>query len=102
MRIAGPVTGRPERRSVSRRPPVRLWRCPVKVSMFHLMPHRELPPDFSKRYKSVWVTPPWHELVPDPARVGQYYNWTLDELIYGAEMGFDGICVNEHHQNAYG
>jgi alkanesulfonate monooxygenase SsuD/methylene tetrahydromethanopterin reductase-like flavin-dependent oxidoreductase (luciferase family) len=74
----------------------------VKVSMFHLMPHRELPDDFSRRYPSVWVTPPWHELVDDPARVGQYYNWTLDELIYGAEMGFDGICVNEHHQNAYG
>ena len=74
----------------------------MKVSMFHLMPHRELPDDFSVRYPSVWVTPPWHELVPDPARIGQFYNWTLDELIYGAEMGFDGICVNEHHQNAYG
>jgi alkanesulfonate monooxygenase SsuD/methylene tetrahydromethanopterin reductase-like flavin-dependent oxidoreductase (luciferase family) len=65
------------------------------------MPHRELPDDFTERYKSVWVTPPWHELA-DPERVGQFYNWTLDELIYGAEMGFDGVCVNEHHQNAYG
>jgi len=73
----------------------------VKISMFHLMPHRELPPDFTSRYPSVWVTPPWHELA-DPERVGVFYNWTLDELIHGAEMGFDGICVNEHHQNAYG
>ena len=69
--------------------------------MFHLMPHRELPDDFEKRYSSVWVTPPWAELA-DPARVGQYYNWSLDELEFAAKMGFDGVCVNEHHQNAYG
>ena len=73
----------------------------MKISMFHLMPHRELPDDFEQRYKSVWVDPPWHELA-DPVRVGQYYNWTLDELIYAAQAGLDGICVNEHHQNAYG
>jgi alkanesulfonate monooxygenase SsuD/methylene tetrahydromethanopterin reductase-like flavin-dependent oxidoreductase (luciferase family) len=73
----------------------------MKVSMFHLMPHRDLPADFQDRYESVWVTPPWPELA-DPVRVGQYYNWTFDELIHGAERGFDGICVNEHHQNAYG
>jgi hypothetical protein len=35
-------------------------------------------------------------------RVGQYYNWTLDELLYAARAGFDGVCTNEHHQNAYG
>ena len=37
-----------------------------------------------------------------PARPRQYYNWTLDELQYAAESGFDGVCTNEHHQNAYG
>jgi alkanesulfonate monooxygenase SsuD/methylene tetrahydromethanopterin reductase-like flavin-dependent oxidoreductase (luciferase family) len=73
----------------------------MKVSMFHLMPHRELPEDFEHRYRSVWVDPPWWELA-DPGRVGQYYNWTLDELIHAARVGLDGICVNEHHQNAYG
>ena len=73
----------------------------MKISMFQLMPHRELPDDFEKRYESVWVTPPWWELA-DPERVSQYYNWSLDELIYAAKMGFDGICTNEHHQNAYG
>ena len=73
----------------------------MKVSMFHLMPHRELPDDFEDKYHSVWVDPPWSELA-DPERVGQYYNWTLDELIYADKMGMDGICVNEHHQNAYG
>ena len=73
----------------------------MKISAFHLMPHRELPADFEKRYESVWVTPPWWELA-DARRVGQYYNWTLDELIYAARAGFDGVCTNEHHQNAYG
>ena len=73
----------------------------MKISTFHFMPHRELPDDFEKRYQSVWVTPPWHELA-DARRVGQYYNWTLDELIYAAKAGSDGICTNEHHQNAYG
>jgi alkanesulfonate monooxygenase SsuD/methylene tetrahydromethanopterin reductase-like flavin-dependent oxidoreductase (luciferase family) len=73
----------------------------MKISAFHLMPHRELPADFEKRYPSVWVTPPWWELA-DPARVGQYYNWTLDELLFAARAGFDGVCTNEHHQNAYG
>ena len=69
--------------------------------MFHLMPHRELPANFEQRYHSVWVDPPWWELA-DPIRVGQYYNWTLDELIYAGKAGLDGVCVNEHHQNAYG
>ena len=73
----------------------------MKVSMFHLMPHRELPLDFEERYHSVWVDPPWWELA-EPSRAGQYYNWTLDELIYAANAGMDGVCVNEHHQNAYG
>jgi alkanesulfonate monooxygenase SsuD/methylene tetrahydromethanopterin reductase-like flavin-dependent oxidoreductase (luciferase family) len=73
----------------------------MKVSMFHLMPHRELPDDFEQKYKSVWVDPPFPELA-DADRVGQFYNWTLDELVHAARRGFDGICVNEHHQNAYG
>jgi alkanesulfonate monooxygenase SsuD/methylene tetrahydromethanopterin reductase-like flavin-dependent oxidoreductase (luciferase family) len=69
--------------------------------MFHLMPLRTLPADFERRYRSVWVDPPWHELTNAHA-VGQMYNWTLDELIHAAHRGIDGICVNEHHQNAYG
>ena len=73
----------------------------MKISAFHLMPHRELPQDFERKYESVWVTPPWHELA-EPKRVGQYYNWTLDELLFAARAGFDGVCTNEHHQNAYG
>ena len=31
-----------------------------------------------------------------------YYNWSLDELMLAAKLGFDGIGTNEHHQNPYG
>jgi alkanesulfonate monooxygenase SsuD/methylene tetrahydromethanopterin reductase-like flavin-dependent oxidoreductase (luciferase family) len=34
--------------------------------------------------------------------VTQYYNWTLDELVYAANAGIHGLCTNQHHQNVYG
>ena len=73
----------------------------MKISMFHLMPYRDLPDDFEKRYHSVWVDPPFWDLTT-PEKAGLYYNQTLDELIFAAKAGMDGVCVNEHHQNAYG
>ena len=73
----------------------------MKIACFHLMPYRDLPADFEKKYKSAWFTLPFSK-VGDTAKVAQYYNWTLDELTYAAQSGFDGVCTNEHHQNAYG
>jgi alkanesulfonate monooxygenase SsuD/methylene tetrahydromethanopterin reductase-like flavin-dependent oxidoreductase (luciferase family) len=64
------------------------------------MPYRFLPDDFRERNRSVWVDVP-SDLF-DPAKGHQIYNENLDELEYAACAGFDGICVNEHHQNAYG
>jgi alkanesulfonate monooxygenase SsuD/methylene tetrahydromethanopterin reductase-like flavin-dependent oxidoreductase (luciferase family) len=72
----------------------------VKIEMFHLMPYRELPEDFRERYHSVWVDVP--ASLMDPLAVHRMYNDTLDELEYAAALGYDGVCVNEHHQNAYG
>jgi alkanesulfonate monooxygenase SsuD/methylene tetrahydromethanopterin reductase-like flavin-dependent oxidoreductase (luciferase family) len=72
----------------------------MKFEMFHLMPYRELPPDFREKYRSVWVDVPSHLF--DPVAAHRMYNDTLDELEYAAALGYDGICVNEHHQNAYG
>ncbi len=71
------------------------------MTFFHLMPYRDLPGDVDKRYRSVWVDAPWWELA-DAERVGDYYNRSLDELMLAAEMGFDGLGLNEHHQNPYG
>ena len=72
----------------------------MKVHFFHLMPYRFLPDDFAQKYRSVWVDVP-SELF-DPAKGHQIYNENLDELEFADSLGFDGICVNEHHQNAYG
>ncbi len=68
--------------------------------MFHLMPYRDLPEDFPERHHSVWVDVS-SELF-DPEAANRMYNDTLDELELAAAVGYDGICVNEHHQNAYG
>jgi alkanesulfonate monooxygenase SsuD/methylene tetrahydromethanopterin reductase-like flavin-dependent oxidoreductase (luciferase family) len=69
--------------------------------MFHLMPYRDLPPDFGKRYKSAYLDPVWFDIA-DPDKVGQYYNSTLDEMVHAAKSGMHGVCTNQHHQNVYG
>ena len=72
----------------------------MKFCYFHLMPYQYLPDDFEKRYHSVWVDIPNH--LYDPQKGHQLYNTYLDQMEYADELGFDGICVNEHHNNAYG
>ena len=52
----------------------------MKNIAFHMQGYRDLPEDFNKRYDSVWVTPPNDELC-DPAMVGKYFQWNIDELI---------------------
>ena len=72
----------------------------MKCHFFHLMPWPDLPDDFQQKYRSVWVDVPSH--LYDPVRGHEVYNDYLDELEHAADAGFDGICVNEHHSNAYG
>jgi alkanesulfonate monooxygenase SsuD/methylene tetrahydromethanopterin reductase-like flavin-dependent oxidoreductase (luciferase family) len=72
----------------------------MKVSFFHLMPYQALPPDFESRFHSAWVDLPNENF--DPSLCQQYYDDYLAELQYADSVGFDGICVNEHHSNAYG
>jgi alkanesulfonate monooxygenase SsuD/methylene tetrahydromethanopterin reductase-like flavin-dependent oxidoreductase (luciferase family) len=69
----------------------------MRFFSFHLMPYPALPPEYDG---PAWVTCP-NDLF-DPAVGQQIYNRYLDELVYADELGFDGVCVNEHHQNAYG
>src|SRR2546429_8318624 len=72
----------------------------MKICFFHLMPYRFLPDDFETRYRSVWVDVP-HSLY-DPEKTRGLYHEFLDELEFAEAQGFDGLCVNEHHNNAYG
>lgn len=73
----------------------------MKTIWFHLQPYRDLPENFRERYESIWVTPPNDELC-DSEQVHRYLNWNIDELEYADELGFDGLGLNEHHQNGYG
>src|SRR5690349_5491513 len=72
----------------------------VEFYSFHLMPWPYLPADFDEKYSSAWVT--CTNDLYDPERGNALYNRYLDELALGDELGFDGICVNEQHQTAYG
>ncbi|MFY9695001.1 MAG: LLM class flavin-dependent oxidoreductase [Xanthobacteraceae bacterium] len=73
----------------------------MKVTMFHFMPYRDLPGDFPKGLASAWVDAPWWEY-GDADKVTDCYNWSIDELMLAAKLGFDGVGLNEHHQNPYG
>src|SRR5438876_1351209 len=72
----------------------------MKFNWFHLMPYRYLPDNFKEAYPSVWVDIP--SSLYDPVKGHWLYNDYLDELEFADRVGFDGICVNEHHQNGYG
>ena len=72
----------------------------MKISFFHLMPYQALPEDFEQRFRSSWVDLP--NDIFDPAHGQQVYSDYLEELQYADTLGFDGVCVNEHHSNAYG
>jgi alkanesulfonate monooxygenase SsuD/methylene tetrahydromethanopterin reductase-like flavin-dependent oxidoreductase (luciferase family) len=73
----------------------------MKIIMGHQQGYRDLPDQFADKYESVWVTLPNAELC-DPEMVQKYLHWNIDELLYADELGFDGLQINEHHQNGYG
>jgi alkanesulfonate monooxygenase SsuD/methylene tetrahydromethanopterin reductase-like flavin-dependent oxidoreductase (luciferase family) len=72
----------------------------MRVMSFHLMPYADLDLSVKDSYRTVWVVLP--NSYYDPKKGHALYNRYLDELELCAELGFDGVCVNEHHQNAYG
>jgi len=72
----------------------------VKFHWFNLMPWPYLPDDFREKNRCVWVDV--DSRLYDPVKGHQVYNDYLDLLEFAGELGFDGLGVNEHHQNAYG
>ena len=72
----------------------------MKAFMFHLMPYASLDMSERDKHPSAWITLP--NSLYDPKIGHELYNRYLDELELAAEVGFDGVAVNEHHQNAYG
>ena len=72
----------------------------MKFTWFNLMPWPYLPDDFREKNRSVWVD--IDQNLFDPAKSHEVYNTYMDLLEYAGAIGFDGIGVNEHHQNGYG
>src|ERR1700722_18534883 len=72
----------------------------MKFYFMHLMPYADLDLSYSDKYNSAWITLP--NSYYDPKKGAALYNRYMDELEYAEEVGFDGVCVNEHHSNAYG
>jgi alkanesulfonate monooxygenase SsuD/methylene tetrahydromethanopterin reductase-like flavin-dependent oxidoreductase (luciferase family) len=72
----------------------------MNVLLFHLMPYADIDVEEAKKYPTCWVVMP--NTMYDPKKGHALYNRYLDELEYGEKLGFDGLCVNEHHQTAYG
>jgi alkanesulfonate monooxygenase SsuD/methylene tetrahydromethanopterin reductase-like flavin-dependent oxidoreductase (luciferase family) len=72
----------------------------MKFTWFNLMPWPYLPDDFREKNRSVWVDIP--NTLYEPRRGHFVYHEYMDQLEYADALGFDGIGVNEHHQNGYG
>ncbi len=72
----------------------------MELFFFHLMPWPHIPADFKNTNRSSWVV--FSNSHYDPVAGERIYNEYLDQLEYADQLGFDAICVNEHHQNAYG
>src|ERR671927_1007638 len=73
---------------------------PVQLFCWHFMAYPYLPEDFDQRYETGWVTVPNH--LWDNAKARGLYQEYIDQLAYADELGFDGMVLNEHHQNIYG
>jgi alkanesulfonate monooxygenase SsuD/methylene tetrahydromethanopterin reductase-like flavin-dependent oxidoreductase (luciferase family) len=72
----------------------------MKFHAFHLMPYRHLDMAEADKYRSYWSVLP--NRLYDPEKGADLYQEYIGQLVQAAELGFDGVCVNEHHQTAYG
>lgn len=73
---------------------------PVQLFCWHFMAYPYLPPDFDQKYDTGWVTVP--NTLWDRDKTRGLFQEYIDQLAYGEELGFDGLVLNEHHQNIYG
>ncbi len=72
----------------------------MKLISFHLMPYRPLDLEAASKHRAAWVVLP--NSFYDPVKGAEEYARYIDFLVDCERLGFDGIGVNEHHQNAYG
>ena len=72
----------------------------MKIFNFHLMPYACVDVEAMKKHGTAWVT--FSNSHYDPVKGAELYNQYLDQLEKADDLGFYGVCVNEHHQTAYG
>src|SRR5882757_8050470 len=72
----------------------------MKIFNFHLMPYRHADLDAIEKNGSAWVT--YSNRDYDPKKGADLYHEYLDQMELADRLGFDGVCLNEHHQTAYG
>ena len=72
----------------------------MKFFNFHLMPYRHADLDAIEQNGSAWVT--YSNKHYDPRKGAELYHEYLDQMEFADMLGFDGVCLNEHHQTAYG
>ena len=72
----------------------------MKFHWFAGMPWPHLRDDFRESNRSVWVDA--NARLYDPVEGGRLYHEYLDQLEFAEAVGFDGMVVNEHHQNVFG
>ena len=72
----------------------------MKFYYFGLMPYGALDLNYDQKYSSASLVLPNSYF--DPKEGNKLYRRYLDELELADTLGYDGVCVNEHHQTAYG
>src|SRR5881275_1297231 len=72
----------------------------MKFFNFHLMPYRHADLAAIEQHGTAWVT--FSNRHYDPPKGAELYHDYLDQMEYADRLGFDGVCLNEHHQTAYG
>ena len=73
---------------------------PVELYCWHFMSYPHLAADFDETQDTGWITVP--NSLWDAQKSRGLLNEYIDQLAYGDELGFDGLVLNEHHQNVYG
>lgn len=70
----------------------------IKFYFFHHHHYIDVPEDDSQ-YEATWVVPPGHLF--DPEKGHRLYQRHMRQMRLADELGFDGICINEHHNTVY-